>query len=308
MRVLLIGASGFIGSAVLSRLLADRCHQVAVLIRSTSNLWRIRDLVDRTTRIEGDLKHLDSAAAAIAGFAPDTVVHLAWNGVGNQFRNDHRQLANLQESLALLELAHRAGAEHWIGLGSQAEYGPCDQPIDEDLPPRPTTLYGIVKLSTCLIARHLCAQHGMRFAWLRVFSCYGPGDDPNWMIPYLTLKLLRKEKPSLTEGDQLWDYLYVSDAAEAVYQAAMNPQASGVFNLGSGSVAPIRTIAERVRDLIDPRLPLGFGEVPYRPDQVMRLEARIQRLHAATGWAPQISLDEGLRRTVTWFRNRIEAS
>lgn len=302
MRVLLTGATGFIGSALLRRLLADGQHEVAVLIRPESDPWRVADVLDRVHRITGALEDLEAVQPAVADFAPEAVLHLAWFGVGNALRNDARQVGNIAGTVALVELAREVGARHWIGLGSQAEYGPCAGPIAEDEPTRPTTLYGITKLSAGLLARHLCAEAGMRFAWLRVFSTYGPGDDPAWMIPYLILRLLRGERPALTAGAQLWDYLYVDDAAEAIARVLEDPRAEGVFNLGSGTADTIRAIVERVRDLIDPDLPLGFGEVPYRPDQVMRLQADIGRLRADLGWSPRVGLDEGLKRTVEWYR------
>jgi UDP-glucose 4-epimerase len=302
LRVLLTGATGFVGSHLLHRLLADGTHDVAVLVRGTSVPWRVRDVLDRAVAIRGALDDLEPAAAAVANFAPDTVVHLAWDGVGNQARNSPAQVGNIPQTVDLVRLAGRVGAKHWIGLGSQAEYGPSEGPIKEDNPNRPTTLYGIAKLSVGLLAERFCAELGLRFAWLRLFSCYGPMDDPAWMIPYLILKLLRGERPSLTGGAQLWDYIYVADVAEAIRQTALNPSTSGVFNLGSGRVETIRNIVEKVRDLVDPGLPLGFGEIPYRPDQVMHLQADIGRLQRATGWSPDVSLDDGLRRTVKWFR------
>jgi nucleoside-diphosphate-sugar epimerase len=194
--------------------------------------------------------------------------------------------------------------KNWLGLGSQAEYGPQSRPIDESAPTRPTTLYGAAKLSVCVTAERLCDGLGVRFAWLRLFSSYGPGDHPNWMIPYLIEKLLNGERPSLTAGEQLWDYIYAADAAAAIAAVARQTAATGVFNLGSGRAEPLRRIVERIRDGIDPRLPLGFGEIPYRPDQVMRLEADISRLRAATGWAPRTPLETGLAKTIEWHRER----
>jgi nucleoside-diphosphate-sugar epimerase len=88
----------------------------------------------------------------------------------------------------------------------------------------------------------------------------------------------------------------------------LTAETEGVFNVGSGQPATIRSIAERVRDRIDPRLPLGFGEVAYRPDQVMRLEADVTRLREATGWRPRVGLDEGLTRTVSWFREHLDST
>jgi nucleoside-diphosphate-sugar epimerase len=118
--------------------------------------------------------------------------------------------------------------------------------------------------------------------------------------------LLAGERPALTPGEQIWDYLYVEDAAEAIYLAALMPDAEGVFNLGSGEGWRVREIIEHLRDLIDPSLPLGFGEVPYPPDQMMRLVTSIDRLKAATGWRPRVGLDKGLRRTIEWYRSQLE--
>ena len=192
-------------------------------------------------------------------------------------------------------------------MGSQAEYGPSPYPLDESAPTRPTTIYGATKMATCILSEAMCKTSGLRFAWLRLFSSYGPKDQLDWMIPYLTNALLRGERPAVTAGDQEWDYLYIEDAAEAVVKVACNPQAQGVFNLGSGHAYRLRDVIARVRDLIDPRLEIGFGEVPYGPDQVMHLRADISRLVSITGWQPRTPLDEGLRQTVSWYRDHANA-
>ena len=142
----------------------------------------------------------------------------------------------------------------------------------------------------------------MRWAWLRLFSVYGPDDNPGWLIPGIISQLLEGKEPPLTPGTQKWDYLHIRDAAEAVVAAAVSDKAQGIFNLGSGQPIAVRTIAETIRDLIDPTLPLGFGQVAFRPDQVMHLEADITRLKAATGWQPRTSLRDGLAETIASMR------
>jgi nucleoside-diphosphate-sugar epimerase len=308
MRALVTGATGFVGS-YLTRLLLSRGEAVAVLRRPESNVWRIKDVLTEVTQIEGDLLRVSGIRQQLSDFAPDTIFHLAWYGVSNRYRNDEAQIRNnLDGSLDLLRLARETGCHVFVGLGTQAEYGPQQRVLDEDAPTNPTTLYGAVKLCTYLLAQQLAAEYGVRFAWLRLFSSYGPKDNPDWMVPYLIGALQRGERPALTRGEQRWDYIYVEDVAEAIYLTALAEAAKGVFNLGSGQSYILRDIVEQIRDLINPALPLGFGEVPYRPDQVFHLQANISKLRRATGWQPRTALADGLRQTVEWYLSKTGVS
>lgn len=302
MKVFVTGASGFLGSYVLQHLLQSGNAEVAALVRHPAGAWRIADALPRVHVVQASLGEPALLAEALAAFRPTHLIHLAWTGVLGRDRNAPAQHVNAFESLRLVELGLAAGVRHFIGLGSQAEYGPCVARIDESTPTAPTTMYGAAKLATCVMASRLCALNEARFSWLRLFSSYGPKDHVDWMIPYLACALLRGERPSVTAAEQRWDYVYVADAAEAVLRVCESEQAKGVFNLGSGSAVPLRAIIERVRDEIDPALPIGFGEVPYRPDQVMHLEADITRLATAAAWRPSTDLATGLRNTVDWYR------
>lgn len=302
MKVLVTGAGGFVGSYVVRDLL-DRGHDVAILLRGEMP-WRLDDIRSRVRIVRGDLAQRASYAAALAEFAPEAIAHLAWQGVANHARNDWRQAENVQHAVDLLEAAMQAGTRHFIGCGSQAEYGPRGERTDEDAPLRPTTAYGAAKVAAFYLLTTLAGLHGVRFAWARFFSTYGPGEDAHWMIPQLVGRLLRGERASLTEGRQVWDYCHVRDAAHAITRLVETPGARGPFNVGSGACLPVRRIAEMVRDAAAPGAELGFGEVAYRPDQVMHLEADIRRLTGATGWTPRVALEDGIAETVAWFRER----
>lgn len=302
MKVFLTGASGFVGSYVLRHLLVAG-DQVAVLLRD-GRPWRVADVVDSVAVIRGDLSDPTTFASALGKFEPETLIHLAWGGVQGRHRNDPLQLQNLHDTIELLRIAADCGLRHFVGLGSQAEYGPAQGVLSEDLPTRPTTLYGATKLATRYLTEQICFHAEIRFAWLRLFSAYGPRDDAAWLIPSTILGLLRGDRPALTKGEQLWDFVHADDVAAAICGIAASRTASGVFNVGSGQTGTIRSIVERLRDLAAPGAALGFGELDYRPDQIMHLKADISRLRAAIGWEPQVSLADGLSQTVEWFREQ----
>ncbi len=302
MRCLVTGATGHVGAFLTRRLLAAGCD-VAVLVRPESDLWRLADVIHDVTMLHGALGDLEAAQQSLKQWQPETVFHLAWQGVTGAFRNDPEQITrNVSGSLELFEAAHLSGCRCWVGVGSQAEYGPQDGPLREDMTPRPETAYGVAKLCTGMLTEKLCAMTGMRFLWLRLLATYGPMDDPRHLLPAVIAQLLAGERPALTPGEQRWDYLYIDDAVDAIARLALDTDAQGVFNLGSGEAPTVRAIVEQARDLIDLMLPLGFGDVPYRPDQVMQLQADLTKLKAATGWQPQVTLADGLRRTIDWHR------
>ena len=293
MRALVTGATGFVGSHLVERLVATG-WDVASLVRP----GRTHVVGEpRATSIAGDLAALDPARRAIRDFAPEVVFHLAWAGVRSADRDDPIQVeTNLPGTLALFRMVAEAGCRVFVGLGSQAEYGPCDEVIDEDRPLAPRTLYGAAKASAGLLLSRLAAVGDIRLAWLRLFSCYGPGDRESALIPDLIRRLADGRPASITDWDRPWDYLHVADAARAIERCALESGASGAFNLASGRPTTLRRVAERLRAVVG-----GESEiVPIRsPVPLPSLRADVSRLRSATGWSPSIDLDDGLRATAT---------
>ncbi|AMA59307.1 NAD-dependent epimerase/dehydratase family protein [Bradyrhizobium sp. CCGE-LA001] len=298
MRIFVTGASGFLGSYLVTDLVA-RGHEVVVLLRPASSDWRLGEVRDRLQVVAAGLDDLSGLRGALRAFAPEAVVHMAWRGVAGADRNSPVQATNVADTVRLADLAAEAGAKIFVGAGSQAEYGPYDRAIREDDAPRPTTLYGMAKLAAGSMALRLCEERGLRAAWLRIFSTYGPNDADHWLIPSMIRNLRSGQHMALTACEQRWGFLHARDAASAFRLAITHDAANGIFNVGSPDAPPLRETVTRLRDLVDPGAVLGFGELAYRPDQVMVLAADVSRA-LALGWKPEVSLDEGLRETVNW--------
>jgi nucleoside-diphosphate-sugar epimerase len=303
MKIFLTGASGFIGAETL-RIALEEGHEVVAPVRPGAFAPRLIPFMERFTSIDLDLQDPALIAAALVQHRPQCLIHLAWWGVGNSVRFDRRQITdNLEATCDLVDAAAKAGVTSFIGMGSQGEYGAGSAMLEDDLP-KPTSLYGAAKVASLFLTRQLAAQAGMRHAWLRLFSSYGPGDNDGWLIPMLITEMLAGRRPKTTLGTQSWDWLHVTDVARGILAVATNETASGVFNLGSGRAVRVRDVVERIRDLAAPGMELVFGEIPFRPDQVMHMQADIARIYAATGWAPSISIEQGLADTVAWYRGR----
>lgn len=302
MKVLLTGAAGFVGSFVLNELLILG-HRVAIVLKPGTDSWRIQSLLNQCHIIEQDLQTFQYSLEAIDAFAPEALIHMAWYGVTNDKRNESAQLKiNIRILEQLFEVVRASGIKTFIGLGSQAEYGPANYKINERQLTQPTTLYGVAKLAAYHWLKVMCQQHDIRFIWHRLFSAYGPKDHPSWFIPYLIKELMRGQIPALTKGTQLWDFVFVQDAARAIVKTLITKHASGVFNLGSGHPVRIRTVAETLAKNINTELVLEFGKVPFRGDQVTHLEADISRLQEEVSWKPSVLLQDGLIQTIEWFR------
>ena len=234
----------------------------------------------------------------------DAFFHFAWAHTIGPGRNDMpAQIRNIGYAIDACRAAAALGSKVFIGAGSQAEYGRVEGKLAPDTPAFPENGYGMAKLCAGQMSRVECRKLGLDHVWLRVLSIYGPRDGAATMISGTIRALLAGEKPSLTAGEQLWDYLYSGDVARAFYLAAEHGRSGAVYPVGSGRVMPLREYVEILRDEIDPALPLGFGEIPYAPQQVMHLEADISSLHADTGFVPLTPFREGIRKTIEWVRS-----
>lgn len=299
-RILVTGAGGFVGAAF-ADLAARSGHDVTILVRNPS-APRVVELAGRCAIAVADLADETKVRGIMAAARPDIIVHSAWEGVGGPERASDVQLDNIRTTVDLLDAGIGAGAGRFIGIGSQAEYGRHDRRIDESAATEPFLLYGAAKLSAYHLTRQRAAEAGIGFAWLRLFSPYGPGDNLNWLIPSVTADILAGRSPRTSAGTQKWDYLHISDCARGILAAALIPEAQGVFNLSSGRATTVRAIVEYIRDLANPGLTLRFGDIPFGPNQIMHLEGDSSRLSAATGWSPGIHIEDGLVTVVDAMR------
>ena len=300
------GPTGAIGIALCEKLLRENVTVYAVCRPGSS---RIKDLPKAAALhvVECDAKELATLPQKMEGVSVDAFFHFAWAHTIGQGRNDMpAQIENIQSTIDAVHAAKALGCQVFLGAGSQAEYGRVEGLLKSDTPAFPENGYGMAKLCAGQMSRVEAKALDIDHVWVRILSVYGPHDGPMTMISGTIRKLLAGERPALTAGIQRWDYLYAGDAADAFYLAACHGRNGAVYPLGSGQAMPLKDYIIQMRDAINPALPLGLGEVPYGPLQVMHLQAEISALQADTGFAPKTPFAEGIRRTMDWVKREQE--
>lgn len=300
------GPTGAIGIALCEKLLRENVTVYAVCRPGSS---RIKDLpkAEALHVVECDAKELATLPQKMEGVSVDAFFHFAWAHTIGQGRNDMpAQIENIQSTIDAVRAAKALGCQVFLGAGSQAEYGRVEGLLKSDTPAFPENGYGMAKLCAGQMSRVEAKTLDIDHVWVRILSVYGPHDGPMTMISGTIRKLLAGERPALTAGIQRWDYLYAGDAADAFYLAACHGRNGAVYPLGSGQAMPLKDYIIQMRDAIDPALPLGLGEVPYGPLQVMHLQADISALQADTGFVPKTPFAEGIRRTMDWVKREQE--
>lgn len=291
--VILTGCTGGIGVALVNECVR-RGMEVWAVCRPQSA--RIAHLPQSASVHVVECDIADYASLHGAGIAADAFVHLAWEKTFGAGRDDlDCQLKNVQYTLDAVRLARACGCKVFVGAGSQAEYGIKSEPLRGDTPVDPQSGYGIAKYAAGKFSRNLCAQYGIRHCWVRILSAFGLRDGKNTLISYLLDTLLSGGTPELTPCGQVWDYLYFTDAAKAFASVLEKGRDGAVYPLGSGMPRKLKEYVCALRDLAAPQAELKFGAKEYYPHQPMVLAADISELTADTGWAPEMSFEDGIR-------------
>jgi nucleoside-diphosphate-sugar epimerase len=299
--VIVTGAASMIGRAVISEALARGMKAVAV-VRSASPRNKNLDGLRTSENLEIIERNIDDYKNLTFKDKYDAFLHLAWHNTNVAVRDDvYSQIDNITYTMDAFHAAKRAGCESFTLAGSQAEYGLTADKLSSNTPCNPESGYGIAKYAAGKMSHLLSAQLGIRFCHARILSVYGEYMPENSLIMYVIKTMLEGNSPSLTKCEQMWDYIYVKDAAKALLAIAENGKNKKAYPVGSGLALPLKGYIETIRDIINLELEPGFGEREYYPHQPMYLCADITDLRNDTGFEPKFSFDEGVRETIKWY-------
>lgn len=294
-RILLTGATGFIGRPVLTRLQAagHDVHAISTRARPAGAgvTWHHADLLGR--------------ADVVADVGPEVLLHLAWYVEPGRYWTAPENIRWVEASLALLRAFAAAGGRRAVIAGTSAEYdwrAPGERCQEETTPLKPATLYGAAKHALHTAAARYAEQAGFELAWGRIFFVYGPGEPEGRLVPSVGRALLAGRPVPTTRGDQLRDFMHVEDAAAALVALAES-DTTGAVNIASGDPVAVREVCDTLARLTGRPDLLQPGALPEREGDPPRLVADVARLREEVGFVPRIALYDGLAGTLDWLRS-----
>lgn len=331
MGIVITGAASSLGLALINECIKQNIEVLAICRPNSRNMEKITKhklvtIMECELSAFSDFKPAKEAGAGCSAnssdgkFSYDAFFHLAWASTqGDAARNLLQpQAKNIQYALDAVDLAKRLGCNVFVGAGSQAEYGRTNEILTEETPCHPETAYGMAKLCAGQMTKLSCKQKGIRHIWPRILSAYGPGCQPQTIINYTLTQLLQGRRPSLSGGEQIWDFIYTGDVARALLLLADQGKDGEAYVVGSGNARVLKEYLQDVRrivteyvtkseqnsDFVCPEL--GLGDRPYGDNAVMHLACDIRKLKQDTGFEMETGFEEGIRKTIEWINTELK--
>lgn len=299
--VLLTGATGFIGQSAVRPLLGKNYTVHAVTskpadFKSTENLiWHRANLLDANETTE-----------LIKSVRPTHLLHFAWYVEPGKVWNAIENLDWLQASLHLARRFAENGGKRLIVSGTCAEYDWTESGLfsEESTVLRPQNLYGASKHALNLALENFARVSDLSYAWGRVFYLFGANESPVRLVSSVINALLKNQAAETSHGNQIRDFLDVEDAAEA-FVALLESEVFGAVNVASGVPVSLKEIIFKIAAITGNRDLVKFGAINAAPNEPPQIVADVRRLQSEVGWRPKQSLNDGLAKTVEWWRENI---
>lgn len=305
MKILLTGATGFVGSHLARLLVREGCEVFAV-VRENSNLWRINDIVQNLHLVRCNLLAYENLDAHLKKIKPEMCIHLAWYAVPGKYLGAEDNMTSLAASLHLVSSLKKADCRRFVGVGTCFEYDTSLGQLSETSPTRPDSLYAASKLALQTVLKQFGDASGMQIAWPRLFYQYGPFEDERRLVPSVISSLLRNQGVNTTKGEQIRDYLHIEDVASAIWAIA-NSSLIGPVNIGSGQPVAIKDIVTTIGTILGRSGLIRLGALPYGAKDPMFICADNRQLRQYTDWIPRHDLEDGLGQTIEWWQRHLQS-
>jgi UDP-glucose 4-epimerase len=303
-RVLITGGTGFVGANLARRILRDG-HETHLLVRESHQSWRLGEIAADVRLHVSSLQDREAVRRTVNEVKPDWVFHLAAYGAySSQTGFELMATTNLLGCVTLLDACREIGVEAFVQTGSSSEYGYKDHPAAEDELLAPNSHYAITKAAATHYCQFTARQHDIHAVTVRLYSLYGPYEEPTRLIPTLLVLGLAGKLPPLVSPITARDFVYVDDAVEAIIRVASQttlPRGS-VYNICTGQQSSLEFVVSTVRRLLGISAEPVWSSMPRRSWDTDVWVGSSASLERCTGWHASINVETGIENTISWLR------
>jgi len=308
-KILITGVTGFVGANLLRKLI-DSKNDIHIIIRSTSNLWRINDIIDKVNTHICDLTNRENVENLVLKIKPQIIFHLAVYG-GYQFQKESLKIinTNLIGTINLLDACCKIGFECFINTGSSSEYGIKNKPMSENDLLEPINEYGIAKAAATLYCQAIGRRENLPIFTLRLFSPYGYYEESTRLIPYVIISCLRNKELKIFNPDAVRDFVFIEDVIKSYFiivERRENLLPGDIFNIGSGKQYTVEEILKIIKKLTNIQKRPLLKETKNEEHNIPKIwKAKIKKSKKYLNWTPEYFIEDGLKKTNKWFRDNL---
>lgn len=298
--ILVTGSTGFIGVNLI-KLLIQKKHKVYALVRNKNS--DISSFPKDVNIIYCSMEQIDKLKDLISDISIDICYHLSWDGVSGSGRSDYsKQINNVKYTLDLIRVLKDLSCKRFVGVGTLAEHDvQAYIPLDGSKP-NAVAHYGAAKLIAHYMSKIECTRWGMEYIWIYLSNTYGVGNRTNNFVNFAIKTMLTGKDADFTSGEQLYDFVYISDSVEGMYYAGIDGCDGAEYYLGSNHPQKLCKYIEMIRDVIDPSIELNLGAIPFHGVSLEDKVYDCKKIMSHTLYNPKVSFKDGIVRTVQWFR------
>ncbi|MES9683486.1 NAD(P)-dependent oxidoreductase [Gottfriedia acidiceleris] len=305
-KVLITGANGFIGSHVVQKMVNEKAD-VSIIVRESSDLWRIEELKKHIDIHLIDLRDSVSIDNCVKQIKPEYIFHVGAYGVDSRQKDYLTAVnTNIIGTMNMLNSLKDVGCKKFINVGTCMEYGDKKEIIKESSYLKPDSIYGSTKASSSIISHQIASENNIDIVTLRPFGVFGEKEGSHKFFPYIILSNLDGKEVNLTPCEQYRDYCYIENIIEGFILAAQNETIKNeIFNIGSGTIYKLKHYVDMIYKEMSPNKEPNYGALTYRENEVWRQQPDTTKIKNVLKWEPKISLHDGIKRTIDWYtRNK----
>lgn len=302
-KAIVTGANGFVGSAVCKALSEHGVNVVALVRGKESDISRIERLNNISVNY-CDMDNYKLLPTIISDRDIDVMYHFAWSGsAGSNRGNASVQISNIYNSIELLKVCAEIHCRRFVFAASIMEYEIHDA-IEANKNIGINNLYSAAKMSCDYMLRILSYELKIQYIRCVISNIYGPGENSPRLINTSIRKILKGDKPLFSEGMQMYDFIYVDDAAEIFYLLGEKGKPEKTYYIGSTCPKKLREFIEELHNAIDANADIGLGELPFNGVSLDYSLFDVYSVKKDTGYVPLISFSEGVKRTAEWIKEK----